>query len=104
MQLAIAFEGSLHGFRNGRVGGEFVVGDERVDAGNVHAHNAACADIQMADFAVAHLAVWQADEMFASANEGVGIFREELVVGGLAGQRDSVVCCVRAVTPSVEDG
>lgn len=58
----------------------------------------------MADFAVAHLAVGEADEVFAGAEEGVGEVAEESVVGGLAGLGDGVAVGLGAVTPSVEDG
>jgi hypothetical protein len=38
--------------------------DGGVDAGHVHADDAAGAEVEMADFAVAHLSVGQADEVF----------------------------------------
>jgi broad specificity polyphosphatase/5'/3'-nucleotidase SurE len=83
---------------------EFIGGDQGVDARDVHLHDAAGADVEVADFAVAHLAVGQADEVLAGADEGVGILAQQLVVGGLAGQSDGVVGGFSAVAPSVEDG
>ena len=83
---------------------ELVGGDQRVDARDVHLHNAACADVQVADFAVAHLPVGQADEVLGGADERVGKLAQQLVVGGLSGQRDGVVGGFSAVAPSVKDG
>ena len=104
MQLASALARALHGLHDGRILGEFAGGDLRVDAGDVHLHDAAGADVEVADFAVAHLAVGQADEVLRGANQGVGKLAQQLVVGGLAGQRDGVVGGFGAITPSIEDG
>ena len=49
------------------------VEDGGVDAGHVHADDAAGAEVEVADFAVAHLAVGETDEVFAGAEEGVGV-------------------------------
>ncbi len=104
MKLAAAVLGALHGSDDGGVLLEFVFRDELVDAGDVHVDDAAGAEIEVADFAVAHLAVGQADEVLGGADEGVGILAEQLVVGGLAGEGDGVVGGFGAVAPSVEDG
>ena len=40
---------------------KLLVGDQQFDARDVHVHDAAGADVQMADFAVAHLSFGQAD-------------------------------------------
>ena len=54
------------------------VGDEQIDAGHVHVDDAACADVEVADFAVAHLAVGEADGGAGSVNQRVGeIFEQE---------------------------
>ena len=104
MQLASAFARPLHGLHDGRVFLEFAGGDGHVDARDVHLHDAAGANVQMAHFAVAHLAVGQADKMFRRANERVGKLAQQLVVRGLAGQGDGVVGGFGAIAPSVEDG
>jgi hypothetical protein len=78
--------------------------DQRVDAGDVHLHDAAGADVEVADFAVAHLAVGQADEVVAGLDQRVGILAQQLVVGGLFSQGDGVVGGFGAVAPSVKDG
>ena len=104
MKLASAFAGALHGLDDGRVLLEFAGGDGHVDAGDVHLHDAAGADVEVAHFAVAHLPVGQADEMLRRANQCVGELAEELVVGGLAGQGNGVVGGFGTIAPSVEDG
>ena len=58
----------------------------------------------MADLGVAHLAVGQADEVLAGAEEGAGVVAEEGVVDGLAGLGDGVAMSFGAVAPAVEDG
>ena len=62
---------------------EFAGSDLRVDARDVHLHDAACADVQVAHFAVAHLPVGQSDEVVGGLNQRVGILAQQLVVGGL---------------------
>ncbi len=75
-----------------------------VDARDVHLHDAPRADVQVAHFAVAHLSVGQADEMLRRADQRVGKLPQQLVVGGLARQRDGVVGGFSAIAPSIEDG
>ena len=104
MQLAIALAGANHGLGDHRVRGELAAGNQRVDAGDVHVDDAARADVEMADFAVAHLAVGQADEVIGGMEQGVGKLGEQLVVGGLAGQRNGVGLGLRPVAPAIEDG
>ena len=96
--------GEVVGAGEGGVGGERAVEDGGVDAGHVHVDDAAGAEVEMADFAVAHLAFGEADEVLAGADEGVGVFAEEVVVGGLTGEGDGVAVGVGAVAPAVEDG
>ena len=104
MQLPSALARALHGLHDGGILLELARGDQRVDARDVHLHNAARADVQVADFAVAHLPVGQADKMLRGADQRVGKLAQQLVVGGLAGQRNGVVGGFGAVAPSVEDG
>jgi len=54
---------------------EFSVLNHQVDARDIHVNDAAGADIEMADFAIAHLAFGQSDERTAGVDERVGIFR-----------------------------
>ena len=104
MQGAAFLGGELAGADESGVGVERAIGDGGVDAGDVHADDPSGAEVEMADFAVAHLAVGEADEVFAGAEEGVGVVAEESVVGGFAGLGDGVAVGLGAVTPSVEDG
>jgi hypothetical protein len=108
MKLAVAVTsaalGVLHGCDDGGIPLELVFGDQLVDAGDIHVNDAASAEVEMADFAVPHLAVGQADEVLRRADKGVGILAEELVVGGLAGESDGVVGGFSTVAPSVKDG
>ena len=50
---------------------EFAGRDQRIDAGDIHLHNAARADIQVPDFAVAHLTVGQSDKVLRGADQRV---------------------------------
>ena len=57
---------------------ELADGDHQVDAGDIHMDDAARADIQMPDFAVAHLAFRQPDVRSRSVNQSVGKSRSSL--------------------------
>ena len=104
MQLPPRLARPFHCHGDGRVLGELAGGDLGVDAGNIHLHDAPGADVQVADLAVAHLPVWQADKVVAGLDERVGIFAQQLVVGWLAGQCNGVVGGFDAIAPSIEDG
>ena len=82
------------------MGKEFAVLDHQLDARAVHVHDAARADVEVADFAVAHLAVGQADKVPAGLDQRVGILAQQAVVGGLARQRDRVGFAFRRGNPS----
>jgi hypothetical protein len=83
---------------------ERVVGHHAVNARNVHLHNAARANVQVAHFAVAHLPARQTDKLFRCLDQRVGIFAQKRVVGGLCGQCNGVVFSLRTISPSIEDG
>ncbi len=104
MQLRAALARPLHGLHDRRLFRELPCGNQRVDARDVHLHNAAGADVQVADFAVAHLPVGQADKVIGGLDQRVGKLAQQLVVSGLAGQRNGVVGGFSAIAPSVEDG
>src|SRR5678816_4149180 len=93
----------LHGREQYRLRKEFAVLDHQLDAGAVHVHDTSGADVEMADFAVAHLSVGQADVVAAGLNQGVGIFAQQAIVVGLAGQSDGVGFALGAVAPTVEN-
>ena len=71
---------------------------------DVHVDHAARADVQVADFAVAHLPVGQADEAAAGVDQRVGKLAQQLVVVGLAGQRRwRCRCDGGRIAPAVEN-
>ncbi len=73
-QMELAGAAAFHGFAEQRLALEFAAGDELVNARDVHVHDAAGADIQMADFAIAHLSFGEADGGAGGVNERVGKF------------------------------
>src|SRR5579883_330710 len=103
MQLPSPTAGMLHGRHQRRVGEEVAVVNQQVDAGDVHVHDAPGADIQMADFAVAHLPFRQTNERAAGVDQSVGILAQQPVVGRLARQRDGIGFGPGAVTPAIKD-
>ena len=83
---------------------EFATGDELVNAGDVHVHDAAGADIQMADFAIAHLSFGEADSGAGGVDERVGKFAQEAIVIWFARKGDRIAGGFGAIAPAVEDG
>ena len=82
---------------------EVSVLDHEVDAGDVHVNDAAGADVEMADLAVAHLPFGQPHERSAGVDQGVGILAQQAVVSRFARERDGIGFGLGAVTPAVED-
>src|SRR5580704_11223551 len=103
VQAALAATRMLHRGEQHGVGKELSVLDHQIDAGDVHVHDAAGADVEMSDFAVSHLPFGQADKRSTGMDESVGIFAQQAVVGRLAGQRDRVGLGFGAIAPAVED-
>ena len=103
-EVELAGAAAFHGFEEQRLALEFAAGDELVDARDVHVHDASGADIQVADFAIAHLSFGQADGGAGSLNQRVGKFLEQAVVVRLAREGDGVALGFGAVAPAVEDG
>ena len=93
----------LHGRHQCRIGVEFSLLDHHVDFGDVHVHDAAGADVQMSNFAVAHLSGWQADVTPAGVHECAGKIPQQHVVIRLARERDGVGLGFGAVSPAIED-
>src|SRR5580704_15484862 len=104
MKLASAFAGELQRLNDRWMCEKFASGDQAVDAGDVHAHDAPRSNVQMTHFAVAHLSVRQADKVIGGVQQRIRKFGEQLVVRRLARQRDCVVLNLGAVTPSIKDG
>src|SRR5580698_1437083 len=103
MQAALATAGILHGCDQHRMGEKLAVLNKQLDAGAVHVHNASGADVEVADFAVAHLTVRQTNILAAGVNQRVRIFAQQAVVGRLAGQCNGVGFGFDAVSPAVKD-
>jgi hypothetical protein len=66
----------LHGGDERWVGEEVSVLDHQIDARDVHVHDAASADVQVADFTVAHLAFGKSDERAAGVDQRVWVFAQ----------------------------
>ncbi len=76
----------LHRLQQYWIGKEIAIFDHQIDLGNVHVDHAACAYVQVSDFAVAHLSGGQPDMAPAGVNQGVGKFLEQAIVVRLARQ------------------
>ncbi len=81
---------------------QLLVGDQQIDARDVHVHDAPRADIEVPDLAVAHLPFRQADIRAGSVNQRIGEFLEQRVISGFARESDGVAMGFGAVTPAVE--
>src|ERR1700729_2528342 len=103
-QMELASATAFHGFAEERLVLEFAAGDELVNARDVHVHDSAGADIQMADFTIAHLSFGEADGGAGSVDERVGKIFEEAIVIWFAREGDGVAFGFGAVAPAVEDG
>jgi hypothetical protein len=95
---------SLHGLLEERDVAHLFVGDEEIDARHVHVDDAAGTNVEVTDFAVAHLAFGEADGGAGGVDHCVGEIFEEGVVGGFAGESDGVALGFGAVAPAVEHG
>src|ERR1700676_4433243 len=103
MQPSLANSRMLHSCEQHGMREELTISDHQINASDVHVHDAAGANIEMSNLAVAHLSLGQADEGSAGMNERVGIFAQQPVVSRLACERDGVSFCFGAITPAVED-
>ena len=103
-QMQLVRAAAFHGFEQQRLAREFAAGDELVNARDVHVHDASGADIQVADFAIAHLSFGQADGGAGGVDQRVGKFFQQAVVIRLAREGDGVAFGFGAVAPAVEDG
>jgi len=101
MELALA--AVLHGLLEERDLVELLVGDEEIDAGDVHVYDAAGADVEMADFTVAHLTFGKADGGAGGLDQGVGELRR-VRRKWFAREGDGVALGFGAEAPAIEDG
>ncbi len=100
-QMQLVAAAALHRFEQKRLAEKFAAGDQLIDARDVHLHDSASADIQVAHFAIAHLPFGQADVGAGGVNQRVGKIFQQPVVIGLAGERDGVAFCFGAIAPAV---
>ena len=103
-QMQLARAAALHRVEQQRLLEKFAGRDHQVDARDVHVHDAARADIQVADFAVAHLPFGQADGRPGSVDQRVGKFCEQPVVIRFAREGDGVALGFGAIAPAIEHG
>ena len=96
--------GVLHGREQDGILKEVAGSDHLVDARDVHVDDSAGADVQMPDFAVAHLALGQTDVTARGVHQGVRKFTQQHVVGRLARGGDRIAFRDGGVTPAIQDG
>ena len=92
-EMQLMFAAARHRFEQQRLLEKCAARDELVDAGDVHLHDAAGANIQVAYFAVAHLPFGQADKGAGGVDQRVRKFLEQAIVMGLARKGDCVAFC-----------
>src|SRR5258707_871545 len=103
-QMQSTLAATLHGLLEKRPVLQLLVGDEQVDAGNVHVYDAAGADVEVADFAIAHLALGQADVWAGGMDQRIRKFLEQGVISRFARKGDGVAFGFGAESPAVEHG
>ena len=103
MKLTAAAARVLHGFQQYGVAIETAFFNHQVDLGDVHVNDAPRADVQVPDFAVAHLPLRQADEASAGVDESVGILGEQAVIIWFAGESNGVGFGGRRITPAIKN-
>ena len=101
-QMQLTRAAAFHRFEQERLAEEFAAGDELIHARDVHLHDAAGADIQVAHFAIAHLPFGQTDEGAGGVDQRIGKILEQAVVVGLASEGNGVALGLRAIAPAVE--
>src|SRR5712671_1984154 len=103
-QMQSTLAATLHGLLKERHVLQLLVGDEQVNAGDVHVYDAAGADIEVADFAIAHLALGQADVWAGGMDQRIREFLEQGVISRFARKGDGVAFGFSAESPAVEHG
>jgi hypothetical protein len=103
MQFAPADAGIFHPFNEHGMREELTILNHQVNARDIHMHNAPGADIQMPDFAVAHLPFGQSDERPTGVNQRVRIFAQQTVVDRFAREGDSICFGFGPVSPAVKN-
>src|SRR5580704_3769515 len=100
-QVELFLAAAGHRFNENGVLEKFAVANHQVEAGAIHVNDAPGADIQVADFAVAHLSIGQADPFAGGMNQSVREALEEIVIVRFTRKGDGVARCFGAETPAV---
>src|SRR5690349_2229113 len=83
---------------------EASIRDHGADAGDIHPNHATCPAIQLADFAVAHLSVRQADKVIGSMQQRIWELTQQPIVIRLARLRNCVRFALCAIPPPIQNG
>ncbi len=86
-----------------RAMGEAAILDRHIDARQILRHHAAGADIHVADFGIAHLALRQADGAAGRGEQRMRILRQQPRVVRRLRLGDGVVGCIGPPAPAVEN-
>src|SRR5438874_3417587 len=89
-QVKAGLAALLHRRGQDGVSKELTGPDHQLDARDVHVDDAPAANIQMADFAIAHLSFGQSDKRTGSVNQSVREFAVQLIPGWLFCQSDGI--------------
>src|SRR3984957_20572080 len=93
----------LHRVQQHRMGEEFAVLDNPINARDVHVDDTSGTNIEMTGLAVAHLPFRQPNKRTAGMNECVGILEQQPVIRRFAGESNCVGFGFGSVSPAVEN-
>ena len=80
VQFAAGAANGLQGFKKNGIDKEITLINTVTDTGQILVDNATCTDVKVADFRVAHLALWQADVETTGTDAALRIFCIELIM------------------------
>jgi len=89
-EMQLPGSSALHCLLKQRHAWQLLVGDQQVNARDVHVHDAPCAHVHVPHFAIAHLAFGQSDKRPGGMNQSVWKFLNQFVIRRLARQGDGV--------------
>ena len=91
------------GCQQGRVVEEAAIRNRRVDARHVHAHDSPGPQIQVSNFAIAHLPIRQPHKVIARVQQRVRKVPQQRVIHRLACQSNRIAMRVGPVAPAVKN-
>ena len=103
MHRLAGFECQVDGVGERFIREERAGADCAVDAGIFLVHHPPGAEVEMADFRIAHLAGRQPDGGLRGVNQGMGVLFPEPVPHRFAGSGDGVVLGILAIAPSIQN-